>query len=200
MLRLDEDSFEANTIIDLVVLPGMPISTIVSRLAESSRHLIILDTQGEMHFEHGKAPWTIGEEGCKESQLSQSTEVSLSPGSPVQRVDYCFTVSLSDLFSRLEDVKRHWGFVLVVDSVTFVCDRSLSSIRLFNTMLWSIIYRCNATVVTVNHYRLGKVKGVSKLVPRMGKFWSRCVSYQLLFTYNGDEIEFSVSTLRIEDF
>lgn len=199
MLQLDKDFFEINTIIDLVVLPGMPVSTIISRLVEGLGHLIILDTQGELHFEYCNAPWMIGKENSEEPPHSQSTEMSFFPGSQMQRIDYNFVVSLGDLFDRLEDVKKHKDFVLVIDSVTFVCDKSPRSIRPFNAMLWSIVYKCNATIVTVNHYRLGKARGVFKLVPRMGRFWSRSVSYQLLFRYSGGGVEFSVSSFPVGD-
>lgn len=193
MLRLDENIFETNTIIDLVVLPGMPVSAIISRLTEEVGHMIVLDTQGDLHLEYGSMPWIDREGG-------QSSQTASTPVSAAQRIDYCFTVSLSDLFSKLDDVKKHRDFVLVIDSATFVCDRSPDSIRPFNAALWSIVYKCNATVITVNHYRVGRVHGAHKLIPRMGSFWSHTVSYQLQFRYGSCGIEFTASSRPPSDF
>ena len=48
MLSLDNRAFSPNTIIDLVVEPGMPVDEIVLELAQGASHVIVFDTQGNL--------------------------------------------------------------------------------------------------------------------------------------------------------
>ncbi|ELA42732.1 uncharacterized protein VICG_00047 [Vittaforma corneae ATCC 50505] len=154
-------NFEDNTIIDLVMPPGMQISPIISDIILKYNHIFILDTQGQLYSSFNQYGWNIGNS---------------------KRISYTFVFSLNDLYKRIESIRVFNNFVLVLDSITFVCDVSPLSIKSFSNLLWSLVYECSATIITINHYRIDKNKNRFELIPRMGGFWRRIVSYQVEFT------------------
>lgn len=105
---------------------------------------------------------------------------------------YYFINGLHNLIQKLKEIRRFRDFVLVIDSVTFVCDCSPFNLQYLINLLWAVVYKCNATVITVNHYRIGKIKRTYKLVPRMGVRWAFFVTYQVLFSYHKSEMVFSI--------
>lgn len=206
MLRLDDKELPCASLIDLVVLPSMPVAAIVQKMTVDARSIIVLDTQGNMHAQHGAdasggATPSDGIGNSLSSFSSQEREGALCGGSAenccLQNSDskdseYYFISGFNKLIEKLDDVKKLRDFVLVIDSITFVCDCAPQCIQHVINMLWALIYECGATVITVNHYRMGRVKRADGLVPRMGYRWEFFVAYQILFTYKKGEIVFTV--------
>lgn len=106
------------------------------------------------------------------------------------RTEYYFISGFNSLIKILIDLRKYNGFTLVLDSITFVADCSPQNIQYIINLLWELIYESNATVVTVNHYLIGKN---DKLIPRMGARWAFFISYQVLFSSRNNEIIFEIN-------
>lgn len=158
---IEDFGFEDNTVIDLVVPPGMQISPIISYVMRKYTQAFIFDTQGQLYCEFNACGWSMDNS---------------------EGVSYVFISSLEDLYKKIESIKAFSNFVLVLDSITFVCDVAPLSIKSFSSLLWGLVYERNATIVTVNHYKIDRSRGRFKLAPRMGSFWRKIVSYQVEFT------------------
>lgn len=197
MLKYKECCFEKNSIIDLVIIPKIDISEIIEQMSSGFGHLIILDTQGKLFFNYKNSLWSIGEECMSESAKSEDS--SLLSNNQMQRIDYSFISSLDELFEKLGAIKACRDYVLIIDTVTFVFDISPRSMKHFITVLWSLIYECNATIVTVNHYRHSKEQNGYKLIPRLGLLWKMCVSYQLLFKNSFQQIDCDCNQTYIDN-
>lgn len=164
-------SFDSNTIIDFVVLPDIQVGSIISNLLQKYNNVVIMDTKGNL------------------SEYSNLQN---------ERIEYNFIYSLENLYNKIKSLKCKGDFLLVIDSITFVCDISLNSINEFIRLLWDTIYECNATIVTINHYRVEKTKRGNQLVPRMGNLWSKTVSYQVSFYIKENNFRYKIKENKIE--
>lgn len=162
MILTDLFDFEKNTIIDFVVKPNLDVSSIISEFINNFSHTFILDTQGDLNLKYGKYNW----------ELNSQEE---------QGMHYIFIHSIDSLYKSIEMIKIYKNFILIIDSVTFVCDIFPFGIKKLSNTLWGIIYECDATIITINHYRIDGFGTKCKLTPRMGKFWSKVISYQVKF-------------------
>jgi hypothetical protein len=176
MIPLSIDNFEKQSMIELVILPHMDYLSFIAEFIDQAKHLIILDTQGYLNLNFGSNKWMEDKETRE------------------QMVDYSFIHSFADLFEKLETLRNVKNFVLILDSVTFVGDRAPNSVTNLCKALWAIIYETNSTVITINHFRIGKEKRTYKLVPRMGKAWERTVSYRIRFQYKNGKIVYDKIT------
>lgn len=111
-----------------------------------------------------------------------------------KRTEYHLIAGMNSLMEKIERQREKREFVLVIDSITFAADCSFDGIKNLINLLWSLIYECNATVITINHYRIGRVNRTTKLVPRMGFYWELFITYQVFIRYKNNEIEFIVKT------
>jgi len=168
MLPAEILNFKTNTIVDLVVLPGMDIASIILEATERFNRVFILDTQGDLYSRFSTCGW--------------DTEHTLG----TSRISYMFISTIDELYSRINSLVSLSNFALVIDSVTFVCDTSPLGIKSFSSMLWSLVYECGATVVTINHFRVDQQRKILKLVPRMGVYWLKVVGWQVEFTDASD--------------
>lgn len=177
--------FETNTIIDLVIPPNVSIKSIISEISQEFKHLIILDTCGRLNLGSTQQCWKADEKATKNLQA-------------IERLDYFFIYSLQDFYRKLKKTKSFKNFILVIDTITFTCDCSPFTIKEVSNALWDIVYDCNATIITVNHFRIEKEKNKTRLVPRMGYFWSRIVSYQVEFSNINGSIQYQINENRID--
>ncbi|KAI5175255.1 hypothetical protein PAEPH01_2124, partial [Pancytospora epiphaga] len=256
MVKLDDTEFSQNSIIDLVVLPDMPVHSIIAEMIRPIACKVILDTQGNLrryfssegalqedretkypaerqHFENrGSAQNNeeitvnntfeedkIGPVFGKNDIPTSSSDYTLDDPEQSHLISDMMTSSMeylsqhflemeeddentdvryysvddfADFCKKLEELKNISNYVLVIDSITFACDSSPFELQMIINMLWSLVYTCNATVITINHYRVGKVERTYRLVPRMGARWGSFVSYQVLFKYKRDSLVFTV--------
>lgn len=258
MIDLDDYKIEENTIIDVVVYPGMEIGEILEELTAKSKFKIIIDTEGnlfekykeyqcdfhtdvgdnlnkEFNKEFNKSYKIIKEmcnaslenENCvyknvvnncvdkkcidqttvhsilknnvssNESDInySSSDEKSIDRNDVVQ---YYLVTSVSKIFEIIRYIKKYKNFILVIDSIVFIADYYSYGIHEIINLLWSVIYECNSTIITVNHYKLTKINHENKLIPRLGVKWEYFISYQILFKYKNDELVFSVKEKKID--
>lgn len=173
--------FENNTLIDLVICPHMNITPVILAITRKFQLVFLLDTQGQLYFQFSECSWAAdGKKECK-------------------RLNYAFVCTLDDLYQKIENLKAYKDFILVLDSVTFVCDMAPLQIKTFSSILWKIIYECNATIITINHFRLDKQRDVYRLVPRMGAFWRKVVSYQVEFNISQNFDEYKWMENKMED-
>ncbi|KAI4290929.1 hypothetical protein PAPHI01_0203 [Pancytospora philotis] len=129
---------------------------------------------------------------CIPSSLEHILRCQMSDSSEEAALQYHCVGGFHNFMRKLEEIQAHSNFVLVIDSITFACDCSPFNLQAVINMLWAIVYECNATVITINHYRAGKNDGGYKLIPRMGTLWEHFVDYQLLFRYRARNIIFTV--------
>lgn len=206
MIQLFNRKLDENSIIDIVVPPTVRINEIVRSISENFNHIVIIDTQGNLYEEYKNALWMIGNENSQFSSSSDSESFENLHNSDnlfnlfSKRVDYSFVESFEDFKFKIESLKNYKNFVLIIDTITFVCDISSLSIKSINVLLWSIIYKTNSTIVTINHYRVNKQNEIVNFVPRMGKYWSTFVSYQILFRNIFNQLTFSVNENLIENY
>ncbi|KAM0681651.1 hypothetical protein GINT2_000165 [Glugoides intestinalis] len=177
--------FSNNTIIDLVIPPNLSIKGVISEMLHEVRHLIIIDTCGRLNPNSTEHCWIADKKATDRFKA-------------IEKLDYFFIYSHEDFYRKLKKIKSFKNFLLVIDTITFTCDCSPFTIKEVSNVLWSIIYDCNATIITVNHFRIEKTKNQTRLVPRMGYFWSRVVSYQVEFSNANGRLEYKVNENRID--
>lgn len=107
------------------------------------------------------------------------------------KTEYHLIASFNGLINKMEAYRKNRDFVMILDSITFAIDSFPMETQQVINLLWSIIYDCNATVITINHYRIGKIQGNYRLVPRIGTRWEFFVTYQVLFSYKNGGIVFT---------
>lgn len=196
MLQFFEHQLDENTIIDIVVPPGIDIDNLISNIQQPYNHMIILDTVGNL-FEKYKNIL------CTRKKTQEDINTINAFGNQTfseLKIDYLFIHSYIDLINKLEDLKSYKGFVLIIDSVSFVCDISPKRIRAFNNLLWTLIYKCNSTVVSINHYRIEGKDKIFKLIPRMGDYWYKRVSYRLSTKQTNPPFSWEINENILEEY
>lgn len=204
MVKILEIELKENSIIDVVVPPFLDVHSIINDLSDEFNHVIIIDTKGNLYKEYKRALWLIGNEITHNDSSTDTGSISFEnyeqTSIAFKRVDYTFVDSFEDFKLKLESLKKYKNYILLIDSITFVCDVSPMSIRSINTLIWSIIYTSKSTAITINHYRYENRNGVEKYIPRMGDYWSKFVSYQIFFRSIMGKISFVVNENKIEDY
>ena len=191
MNPLSYENFEKQSLIELVVLPHMNYLDYISELIYKTNHLIILDTQGTLNFKFGSNKWMENEDlETNKCKLDRTNIISSQ-----KRIDYSYIFSVNDLFDKLEKLRNYKDFILILDSVTFIGDKSPNSIKNLCKAIWTLIYESNSTVIVINHFRIGKEKRTYKLVPRMGVLWEKAISYRIKFSYKNNKICYIIETL-----
>lgn len=165
---IDETHFYPNTIIDLVVLPGMDTVPALLQLMKNFDFVVVLDTQGHLHRHFSRFGWMT------------------KHGQDVEKISYAFVSTIEELYQKINTLFSLTGILLIIDSITFVCDMAVLTVKPFSSLLWSLIYKTQATVITINHYKVARQRSGLKLVSRMGSFWRKIVSYQVEFSDQND--------------
>ncbi|AFN83877.1 hypothetical protein EROM_100610 [Encephalitozoon romaleae SJ-2008] len=102
--------------------------------------------------------------------------------------DALYILSYRKLIKALLSLRSKQGFVLFIDSISFLADKSMESLQRVYNVLWMLIYENDATVVVSNHYRIASNTSGTEFVPRLGKRWKMMVSYRIMYGYDGDKI------------
>lgn len=102
--------------------------------------------------------------------------------------DALYILSYRKLIKALLSLRSRQGFVLFIDSISFLGDKSMASLQRVYNVLWMLIYENDATVVVSNHYRIASSTGGAEFVPRLGQRWKMMVSYRIMYGYDGDKI------------
>lgn len=189
LLKFDNHYFSSQSIIDLVVYPGLNVSLVISPFIEGFTHIIILDTQGNLYEEYAR----ISSKNTINSEESAFKE-ELKDNKP--KTTYYFISSIEHLYKAIENLKQFKNFVLIFDCITFVWDMNHFCIRSFALKLWSLIYISNATIITVNHYRHNIEDKTQTVIPRLGIRWEECISYRISFYNKGDKIEYNIKKIN----
>lgn len=102
--------------------------------------------------------------------------------------DALYILSYRKLVKALLSLRSRSGFVLFIDSISFLADRPMTNLQRIYNILWSLIYKNNATVVVSNHYKVTSGAHATGFTPRLGLRWRMMVSYRVMFGYVKDEI------------
>lgn len=108
--------------------------------------------------------------------------------------DASYILSRRKLVKTLLSLRCRHGFVLFIDSISVLGDRSVHSMQRVSNILWMLVYNHDATIVVSNHYRVVHTPGFAGFVPRLGSRWRMMVSYRLMFKYTGNEVSVDVHT------
>lgn len=183
---LERILLEPNTIIDLVIPPGVFLESLLFKLLDGSKEIFTIDTQGQINLYVNKH--TVDEITGRRNYC------------PFDENHYVFASSLNDIYDFIDKLRSYRDFILILDSVTFICDTSPDTIKDFANMLWSLIYSCNASIITVNHFKIDSdKKGKLRLTPRMGNYWKKIISFQVEFVSGSDQIKYKISRNNILD-
>ncbi|UYI26534.1 KaiC domain-containing protein [Encephalitozoon cuniculi] len=87
----------------------------------------------------------------------------------------------------LLSLRSRRGFVLFIDSISFLADKSMTNLQRIYNVLWMLIYENDATVVVSNHYKVVSSTNGVGLTPRLGQRWRMMVSYRVVYTYVENE-------------
>lgn len=173
---LERIFLEPNTIIDLVVPPGMDLEPVIFRLLDKSKDIFVIDTQGQINL-------YINSHVEETSLQERFRNVSDQNG-------YIFASSIGEIYTFIDRIMSCRNFILIFDSITFICDISPENIKRFANILWNVIYNCNASVITINHFKIDSDKKRRfRLTPRMGSYWKKIVSFQVEFFSMPDNIK-----------
>ncbi|KAI5149009.1 hypothetical protein ENBRE01_0671 [Enteropsectra breve] len=107
--------------------------------------------------------------------------------------EYLYVSSGTKLLYYLETVKTKRNFVLIINTITLLFDFFPKNIQDTANLLWDLVYSCDATIITLNHYRINKNRNKYNMIARGGITWQRNMSYQVLMFYNfQNEIKFTI--------
>ena len=162
-----------NVLMDIVVPPGMDVVKVLREIIGWREHIVVLDMVGNLY-----SKVTHGPRNELESLAGE--------------IECHFVSSAEKLLSMVEKQRNKRGFTLVIDSLVHFQDAFVFGIRDLSGLLWSIVYDCGSTVVTINNYKVEFGLDSPRLVPRMGKLWPELVSYQLLVEKNPEKISYTV--------
>ncbi|ADM12395.1 uncharacterized protein Eint_100690 [Encephalitozoon intestinalis ATCC 50506] len=102
--------------------------------------------------------------------------------------DASFILSYRKLVKALLSLKSRRGFVLFIDSISFLADKSVANLQRFYNILWMLIYENDATIVVSNHYRIVRNRGALDFALELGQRWKMMVSYRIMYKYVGDKV------------
>lgn len=105
-----------------------------------------------------------------------------------------YILSYKTFIKTLLSLRSRHGFVLFIDSISFIADRPEAHPQKIYNILWRLVYENNATIVVSNHYKVLN----STYTPRMEFKWMMMVSYRVMFRYVGSET--SMKVVRSEMF
>lgn len=179
-MKFFNNFLERNSIIDIVVPPNVSLVEIVKEIKSNFDICVLLDTKGNL---------------VEEFLISGLP----TDGQPVGIIS-CLVLTFDYFIKQLENLKNLKNFVLIIDSITFVCDISPNSIKLVNSLFWNLIYQCDATVISINHYRKGHDKSVFNYIPRMGNFWASTISYQILVKQIDFKLQYNVKKIDVYEY
>ncbi|KAH9411395.1 hypothetical protein HK407_05g09130 [Ordospora pajunii] len=104
--------------------------------------------------------------------------------------DAIYVLSYRKLVKTLLSLRSRQGFVLFIDSMTFIADKQVSDAQKIYNVLWELVYGSDATVIVSNHYKVQQ----GKLVPRLGVRWEMMASYRVMFRHTKGNTVSSVHT------
>jgi hypothetical protein len=94
-----------------------------------------------------------------------------------------YILSGSAFLRALDSLRAARGFVLFIDSITFIADEAILDLQRIYSLLWELIYSNDATIVVSNHYKIAGGPSSPVLVPRLGLRWEMMVSYRLVYRH-----------------
>ncbi len=106
-----------------------------------------------------------------------------------ENIKYHLISSFSEFYEKIAYHKKESNFILIINSITFFADNYINEFQKIINLLWSVVYDCNSTVITVNHYKTNRD---FDLIPRLGSRWEFFITCQILFTFKKNEIVFTV--------
>lgn len=110
------------------------------------------------------------------------------------RTNALYVLGLRKFVRTLLSLRSRRNFVLFIDSMSFLADKSVTNQQRIFNILWTLIYENDATVVVSNQYRTASTPGFVGFVPRLGRRWGTMVSYRIMFKYLGDSIVTEISS------
>ncbi|ORD98631.1 hypothetical protein A0H76_2151 [Hepatospora eriocheir] len=93
---------------------------------------------------------------------------------------YFWIKSINHLYKTLRSLKEKRKFILIIDSITFVCDFDYKMIKSTLNELWKTIYQNKCTIICINHFRYESENDTLKLIPRMGYVYNNFISYRII--------------------
>ncbi|AFM99167.1 hypothetical protein EHEL_100740 [Encephalitozoon hellem ATCC 50504] len=102
--------------------------------------------------------------------------------------DALYILSYRKLIKALLSLRSRRGFVLFMDSISFLADKSVTNLQRVYNVLWMLIYENDATIVVSNHYKIVSSMGGVKFVPRLGQRWKMMVSHRVMYEYEGNKV------------
>ncbi|KAL6122843.1 hypothetical protein NUSPORA_00102 [Nucleospora cyclopteri] len=175
MISINDKNLDKNSFIDIVIQPDINSLNVIQSLI-NNENIIVFDTEGNIYHSLLNAPVT---------DISSKIEINTNSYTIIP------IYSLTKLIKELEKLQKYNNFILVLDSITFVCDRDVLMIQEIVNILWNTIYTCNCTVICFNHYKIHLSNENYQLIPRMGKKYSNFISYRVFCEFT-NEMEYSV--------
>ena len=184
MPRYEDVLLDKNIIIDLVVKPHVDVVKIIQKIV-IDEDLIVIDTMGGFLLKNINNVDIIDDEEifyCDDNvDISHHIEDDQSSISSLTSTSIYLCQSITKLFKIFKYIikKKIKNFVLVIDSICFVADREPFVINNVMINLWNIVYKCNCTIILINHYRLEYKQNKLKCIPRMGNKYFKMVTKRI---------------------
>lgn len=105
----------------------------------------------------------------------------------------CSCLDIKPIFAHkqfirvLKRLASERDFFLFIDSITFMLKKTFRHQPIYN-LLWSLVYKNNATIIVSNHYRVY----YNKLKPMMTSKWTFMIGYRIFMRCSDGSIRMEV--------